>query len=174
LQGLAHCAYVTWSTGIGIGLCVDDHVLHGKNGNAGHAGHMFVNDNLDALCGCGNMGDVEGQVAGNAMARRFASHGYPDAAVLRAAARGGDAAALGIVDALCLVMGRMLYNLVATLDLQGISMGGSVFSHHHEFLLPRLRVHIEGRLPALTQGFVLTGAGLGDKVGDFAALALVR
>ena len=173
LQGLAHCAYVTWSTGIGIGLCVDGHVLRGKNGNAGHAGHMFVNDNLDALCGCGNFGDVEGQVAGNALARRYASHGYPDAAALLAAARSGAAPASGIVEGLCLVMGRMLYNLVATLDLQGISMGGSVFLHHQEFLLPRLRATIDGKLPALTQGFVLTGAGLGDKVGDYAALALI-
>jgi glucokinase len=48
LQGMAHCAYVTWSTGIGVGLCVDGHVLRGKHGNAGHAGHMFVSDNNDA------------------------------------------------------------------------------------------------------------------------------
>ena len=27
---LASCAYVTWSTGIGTGLCVDGHVLRGK------------------------------------------------------------------------------------------------------------------------------------------------
>jgi glucokinase len=67
-----HCAYVTWSTGIGLGLCVDGHVLRGKNGNAGHAGHSFVTDNQDALCGCGNTGDVEGMIAGNAIARRFA------------------------------------------------------------------------------------------------------
>jgi len=56
---LANCAYVTWSTGIGTGLCVDGQVLRGKNGNAGHAGHLFVSDNSDALCGCGNVGDVE-------------------------------------------------------------------------------------------------------------------
>jgi glucokinase len=56
LQGLDHCAYVTWSTGIGVGLCVDGRVLRGKNGNAGHAGHMFVSDDDSAaLCGCGNM-----------------------------------------------------------------------------------------------------------------------
>ena len=77
---MANCAYVTWSTGIGTGLCVDGHVLRGKNGNAGHAGHLFVSDNNDALCGCGNVGDVEGLVAGNAIARRFASAGYADAA----------------------------------------------------------------------------------------------
>ena len=71
LQGFDHCAYITWSTGIGCGLCVDGHVLRGKNGNAGHAGHMFVSDNNDALCGCGNVGDVEALTAGSAIARRF-------------------------------------------------------------------------------------------------------
>ncbi len=173
LQGQDHCAYVTWSTGIGVGLCVDGHVLRGKNGNAGHAGHMFVDDNDDALCGCGNIGDVEGQVAGNALARRFASVGYADAAALLVAAQDGDPRAEAIVDAVCRVMGRALYNLVATLDLQRISLGGSVFWHHRDFLLPRLQSHVTGKLPALTAGVELVEAGLGDSLGDYAALALV-
>jgi glucokinase len=176
LQGLDNCAYVTWSTGIGWGLCVDGHVLRGKHGNAGHAGHMFVSDgpdDLDALCGCGNFGDLEGLVAGNAIARRFAGAGYPDAATVFAAARAGDAAAVAIVDELCRVMGRALYNVVVTLDLQRISLGGSVFWHHRDYLLPRLQAFIDGKLPALTQGFELVAAGLGDKVGDYGALALV-
>ena len=173
LQGVDHCGYVTWSTGIGFGLCVDGHVLRGKNGNAGHAGHMFVTDNSDALCGCGNIGDVEGLIAGNALPRRFWTLGYADAAALLNAARAGESVASGIVDGLCLVMGRTLYNLVITLDLQRISMGGSVFWHHRDFLLPKLRTHIAGKLPALTAGFELVSAGLGEKVGDYAALALV-
>jgi glucokinase len=172
LQGLDHCAYVTWSTGIGVGLCVDGNVLRGKNGNAGHAGHMFVNDNDDALCGCGNLGDVEGQVAGNALARRFAKAGFVDATALLLAARRDDPQATAIVDDQCRVMGRTLYNLVVTLDLQKISMGGSVFWHHRAFLLPKLLSHIAGKLPALTAGFELVEAGLGDTVGDYAALAL--
>ena len=173
LQGFDHCAYVTWSTGIGLGLCVDGHVLRGKNANAGHAGHMYVNDNKDALCGCGNVGDVEGLIGGNAIARRFAGRGFADAAALLGAARQGDAAALVLVDELCLVMGRMLYNLVVTLDLQAISIGGSVFWHHRDFLLPRLIPHMDGHLPSLTAGVQILPAGLQDKVGDYAALALV-
>ena len=70
-------------------------------------------------------------------------------------------------------MGRTLYNVVITLDLQRISVGGSVFWHHRDYLLPRLRSHIDGKLGALTQGFELVEAGLGDRVGDYAALALV-
>jgi len=169
LQGVDHCAYVTWSTGIGVGLCVDGHVLRGKHGNAGHAGHMFVSDDDTALCGCGNLGDVEALVAGNAVARRFGR----DAAALLQAAGAGDTGALATVDALCRVLGRMLYNLVATLDLQRISLGGSVFWHHRALLLPRLQAQLDGKLPALTAGVTLAPAGLEDRVGDYAALALL-
>lgn len=169
LQGFDHCAYVTWSTGIGVGLCVDGRVLRGKNGNAGHAGHMFVSDNDDALCGCGNIGDVEALVAGNAIARRFGA----DAAILLRRAQDGDTAATAMVDELCRVMGRALYNLVVTLDLQRISLGGSVFWHHHTYLLPRLRAQVAGKLPALTDGCELVSAGLADRVGDYAALSLL-
>ena len=173
LQGLDHCAYVTWSTGIGVGLCVDGRPLHGKNGNAGHAGHMFVSDNNDALCGCGNIGDLEALVAGNAMPRRFSALGYADAAALLEAARTGDVQAGLVVDDVCRIMGRALYNLVVTLDLQRISVGGSVFWHHQDHLLPRLQAQLSGRLPALTDGVEIVPAGLRDQVGDYAALALL-
>lgn len=173
LRGSANCAYVTWSTGVGVGLCVDDHVLRGKNGNAGHAGHMFVSDNDEALCGCGNLGDLEALVGGSAMAQRFAPQGYPDAESLLGAARDGEAKAQAIAEELCRIMGRALYNLVVTLDLERISLGGGVFSNQHDYLLPRLQSQIKGKLPALTDGSVLLPAGLGDRVGDYGALALV-
>lgn len=169
LKGFDHCAYVTWSTGIGMGLCVDGRVLRGKNGNAGHAGHMFVSDNDDALCGCGNVGDVEALVAGNAIARRFGA----DAAALMRSAQSGDAAALATARELCRVMGRTLYNLVVVLDLQRVSLGGSVFWNNREFLLPMLQVEVAGKLPALTDASELVPAGLQDRVGDYAALALL-
>jgi glucokinase len=71
------------------------------------------------------------------------------------------------------VMGRALYNITVTLDLQRISLGGSVFLHNQEFLLPRLQAQLAGKLPALTNGCELVAAGLGDRVGDYAALALL-
>ncbi|AVS79032.1 sugar kinase [Paracidovorax avenae] len=169
LQGLDHCAYVTWSTGVGVGLCVDGIVLRGKNGNAGHAGHSFSSDGPpDAACGCGNVGDVESLVAGNAIPRRWGR----DAGGLIGAAREGDAAASEAVAQMCRVLGRMLYNLVAILDLQRISIGGSVFLHHQDFLLPRLQAEVSGHLPALTGGVLVVPAGLGLQIGDYAALAM--
>ncbi|WP_325342733.1 ROK family protein [Xylophilus sp.] len=176
LRGLDHCAYVTWSTGVGMGLCVDGRILRGKNGNAGHGGHMFVSDDATgALCGCGNYGDVEALVAGSAIGRRAAAsgHGWKDARGLFEAAEAGDAEATAVVDEACRVLGRALYNTVALLDLQAISLGGSVFWHHRDFLLPRLQAQVADHLPPLTAGVRLLPAGLGERVGDFAALALV-
>ena len=169
LQGFDHCAYVTWSTGIGCGLRVDGKVLRGKNGNAGHAGHMFVSDNDDALCGCGNIGDVEAITAGSAIARRFGV----DAPVLFKLAQQGEREAQAKVDELCRVLGRALYNLIIALDLERISIGGSVFWHNRDYLLPKLKSQIAGKMAALTDDCELVGAGLQDRVGDYAALALL-
>ncbi|WP_313069632.1 ROK family protein [Melaminivora sp.] len=171
LAGIDDCAYVTWSTGVGVGLCVDGRVLGGKNGNAGHAGHSFVGDvpGPAPLCGCGNRGDVESLVGGGLLPARL---GVRAPALLQAAGR-GDAAALAQVRQLCCLMGRLLYNLVATLDLERISLGGAVFLHHQALLLPLLREQVQQYFPALTQGVQLVPAGLGPQVADYAALALL-
>ena len=175
LRGVDNCAYVTWSTGIGMGFCVDGRVLRGKNGNAGHGGHTFVVDDDDqAVCGCGNRGDVESLIAGISIGQRFGRDGWADAGALMDAARGGDASAAAIVTGLVRVMGRALYNAVALMDLQRISLGGSVFWNHRDFLLPQLQAFVASHFPALTEGVELVPAGLADRVGDYAALALVE
>ncbi len=151
LKGLDDCAYATWSTGVGVGLCVDGRALRGKNGNAGHAGHSFVVDDASgALCGCGNLGDVEG--TGGRQLDRPALRRSPRPICSARPQPLANRMALEIVDALCRVMGRMLYNLVATLDLQRISLGGSVFWHHRDFLLPRLQAQVDGKLLAAHAG----------------------
>ncbi len=175
LQGVDDCAYVTWSTGIGMGLAVGGRVLRGKNGNAGHGGHTFASGPAEGpTCGCGNVGDLESLVSGTAMARRFRDQGFADAEALLEAAKTGDATASGIVDDLCRILGRGLFNVVALLDLQRISLGGSVFWHHRDHLLPRLQAELAAHLPALTRGVELVPAGLQDRVGDYAALALLQ
>ena len=169
LQGVDDCAYVTWSTGVGTGLCVGGRVLRGKNGNAGHAGHMFVTEDDQALCGCGNLGDLEALVGGIFIEGRFGL----DPAALMLRAQAGDAPSLASVDQLCRVMGRALYNLVVTLDLQRIGLGGGVFWPNRGLLLPRLQAQVSGHMRPLTAGCELVPAGLGERVGDYAALALL-
>jgi glucokinase len=170
LQGFDHCAYVTWSTGIGVGLCVDGVVLRGKNSNAGHAGHMFVSDPVPwAKCGCGNVGDIEGSCGGFSLQ----AAGKQPVQQLFASAQQGDHAATAMVDHAIRCFARMLYNLIVTLDLQRVAIGGSVFYHHHDWLLPRITAALPGGLVSLTAGCEIVAAGLAARVGDFAALALV-
>ena len=100
-------------------------------------------------------------------------NGWADSAILFIAAKAMNTPATEIIDALCDDMGRALYNLIVTLDLERISLGGSVFWHHREYLLPKLQSVIQGKMPALTATCELVPAGLGDQVGDWGALALV-
>lgn len=168
-QDEANCVYATWSTGIGFGLCVDGHILNGKNGNAGHAGHMLLSDQNDMLCGCGNRGDVEAMVSGRNLGRRF---GQPTSALF-AAAQAGEPAARETAFQAARSFGRALYNIAVTLDTRVFIVGGSIWTHHGQWLAPIVEQEIAARLPALTQGVSIVPAHLGELVTDIGALAMV-
>jgi len=161
--------YVTWSTGIGFGLCVDGHILNGKAGNAGHAGHMLLSDTSDALCGCGNRGDLEGMIGG----RNIGKHLGKPLQQLFSDAKQGDTAALQVLQDAARWFGRALYNLVAILDTEAIFVGGSVWRHNEDLLAPLIQQEIDRRFVALTRGVRVSGATLGELVTDIGALALV-
>ncbi|WP_420474928.1 ROK family protein [Noviherbaspirillum sp. ST9] len=162
------CAYVTWSTGVGFGLCVDGRVLRGKNGNAGHAGHMLLSEVDESVCGCGNRGDLEALVSG----RNVGNRSHMPAAELFQKAREGDAQAREIAERAANWFGRGLYNVVATLDTRTFVIGGSVWLHHGDWLTPLVMREIESRFPALTGGVRILPAALGRLVADVGALAL--
>jgi glucokinase len=165
----ANSVYVTWSTGIGFGLCVDGHILNGKAGNAGHAGHMLMSDSLTALCGCGNLGDLEGMIGG----RNFGKHlGRPLETIFHDAQR-GDAAALNVVQEAARWFGRALYNLTTILDIETIFVGGSVWRLNEALLTPLVQKEITDRFPALTRGVTVQSTTLGELVTDMGAFALV-
>jgi glucokinase len=164
-----NCVYATWSTGIGFGLCVDGHLLRGKNGNAGHGGHMLMSEHEDAPCGCGNRGDLEGLVSGRNLVRGRNT----TTAMLFDAARAGDAGARAAARRAARWFGRALYNFAVTLDTRTFVIGGSVWEHHGAWLEPIVRGEIESRLPALTAGVRVMPAALGAMVVDVGALCLV-
>ena len=62
-------AYLTISSGIGAGVCVDGHVLSGWDGNAGEVGHVTVDHEGRMTCGCGIDGHWEAYCSGNNIPR---------------------------------------------------------------------------------------------------------
>lgn len=140
LSGNDHCAYMTWSTGIGFGLMCDGRLLRGKRGNAGHAGHAvshFTSPD-DPVCGCGNVGDVESLAGGAALARAWG--GSTEA--LFTALRAGDPAARRLVERALDAVASALYNLIVTLDLERIAIGGGLFFAQRDILLESLRERV--------------------------------
>ena len=61
--------YLTISSGIGAGVCVDGNVLSGWDGNAGEVGHMTLDPHGFMTCGCGHEGHWEGYCSGNNIPR---------------------------------------------------------------------------------------------------------
>ncbi|GAB3679506.1 ROK family protein [Salinarchaeum chitinilyticum] len=57
--------YLTISSGIGAGVCVDGNVLDGWDGNAGEVGHMMLDPQGHLTCGCGSDGHWEAYCSGN-------------------------------------------------------------------------------------------------------------
>ncbi len=57
--------YVTFSSGIGAGICVDGNVISGWDGNAGEVGHMTLDPHGFMTCGCGHEGHWEAYCSGN-------------------------------------------------------------------------------------------------------------
>ncbi|WP_435334814.1 ROK family protein [Haloarchaeobius sp. TZWWS8] len=58
-------AYITISSGIGAGVCVDGRVIAGWDGNAGEVGHYVVDPQGRLTCGCGKDGHWEAYCSGN-------------------------------------------------------------------------------------------------------------
>ena len=149
LRGTTDCAYITWSTGIGVGLMLDGQLLRGKSGNAGHAGHSVVPSRSSPLpqCGCGNEGDVESLAGGASLARRWGA----DTESLFDAWRAGDARAAALVDQAIDAVADLIYNLVVTLDIDHVAIGGGLFCAQADRLLHALRARVaaSGRRPGM-------------------------
>lgn len=140
LHGAEHCAYMTWSTGIGFGLMSDGRLLRGKHGNAGHAGHAVPPSIIDGdpVCGCGNVGDLESLAGGAALARAWGAS--PES--LFAAARSGEPSARRLIERAIDAVAAALYNLVVTLDLERVAIGGGLFGAQRDSLLEPLRARV--------------------------------
>jgi len=62
-------AYLTISSGIGAGVCVDGCILSGWDGNAGEIGHVTVDADGRMTCGCGRPGHWEAYCSGENIPR---------------------------------------------------------------------------------------------------------
>lgn len=118
------------STGVGGGLVLGGAPYAGRTGNAGHVGHMVVEQ--DGLpCPCGGRGCVETVAAGPSLVRWARANGWsapPTAGAreLAAAAEAGDPVALRAFGRGATALAAMIASVAAVCDLDLVVIGGGV------------------------------------------------
>jgi glucokinase len=174
--------YLTISSGIGAGVCVDGNVLSGWDGNAGEVGHMTLDPAGAMRCGCGKDGHWEGYCSGNNIPR-YAAYLHDETAMETAlpltddafsaadvfAHAGEDAFADHVVDRLAHWNAMGVANLVHAYAPLVVYVGGAVALHNPERVLDPIRERLPDMVMANVPDVQLTT--LGDDVVVEGALA---
>ena len=136
-RGLRDVAFVSISTGIGVGILSNGVVLRGAHGIAGAAGWFALDPAWKDSYGA--MGCWEAEAAGPAIARRFDA---PDAAAVVQAARAGDPAASAVLTHAARYTAMGIANLISVLNPEAVVLGGGVMQGAGDLLLDRIRADV--------------------------------
>jgi glucokinase len=165
------------STGVGGGLVLDAAPYDGRTGNAGHVGHVVVDQDGEP-CSCGGRGCVETIAAGPRMAQWARKNGWDapagaDAKELADAANAGDPVALQAFRRGATAVAAMIASVSAVCDLDLVVIGGGV-AKSGALLFDPLREALSSyaRLDFL-RGLRVLPAELGSDAGLVGAAALL-
>jgi glucokinase len=117
---------------VGGGLILDNHLIEGASGNAGHIGHVVVDPDDGPLCACGAIGCLEAIARGPALTAWAQDEGWrPGQPEVSAKDLAGDAAqGHGVARAAMRRAGRALGIAIASAtnlcDLEVVSVGGGL------------------------------------------------
>ena len=165
------------STGVGGGLVLDAAPYDGRTGNAGHVGHVVVDQDGEP-CSCGGRGCVETVAAGPRMAQWARKNGWDapagaDAKELADAANAGNPVALQAFRRGATAVAAMIASVSAVCDLDLVVIGGGV-AKSGALLFDPLREALStyARLDFL-RGLRVLPAELGSDAGLVGAAALL-
>lgn len=190
-QGTDNMVFLTFGTGLGAGIIMNGGLISGFSGMAGELGHVRLSDS--GPIGYGKAGSVEGFCSGSGirqlgiqMAKEALLRGENmpycckseddlssiNAKILADAARLGDRTALEVYRISGEALGRALAIVVDLLNPERIIIG-SIFTRAEDLLRP----HMERTLSCEALSLSLSAckilpSGLGEEIGDYAALSV--
>ncbi|WP_386692492.1 MULTISPECIES: N-acetylmannosamine kinase [unclassified Lonepinella] len=119
-------AFIVVSTGVGGGIILNGELQTGPNGVVGHIGHSLADPNGE-MCGCGRRGCVEAVAAGRAIERDAQKWDTPcTPKEVFALFRKNDEKATALVHRSAKAIANLVADLVISLDIQHVVIGGSV------------------------------------------------
>ena len=173
-RNVENLAYITLSTGIGVGALVNGKLLLGKDGNAHEMGHAVVNYDSPFKCGCGKIGHWEAYASGRniprfakylaqtkfkellneSMLRNKIVNNSLEAKDVFEAAKKKDSLALKIIDELGKVNASGFANVINAYDPELITVGGAMALNNPKELiidpiLKYLDMYVVNRIPKI-------------------------
>ena len=184
-QGYKSMVLVTLGTGVGGGIILDGKPVHGSTGAGGEIGHMVLNRNETAVCGCGKKGCVEQYCSATGIARltRLALAESETPSSLRGmerimakdvfdAANAGDKLAQDVLEQVYAYMGEFIANICCVVNPEIIVFGGGV-SRAGQPLLEGVKRHFARWGYHACQDTKFALATLGNDAGAYGAFKLV-
>ncbi len=186
-RGTRDMAFLTFGTGLGAGLILDGKLYSGASDMAGEVGHVRLAD--DGPLGYGKYGSAEGFCSGGGIARTGVSYAARgEAPRLLEAANGnlnnitakliaeladaGDAPCRKIYGDCGRRLGMLLSFLMDIVNPERIVLGG-VFMRSEALIRPSMEAVISAEaLPHAARACRVVPAGLGEAIGDYAALSV--
>ena len=188
-KGSRNMIFLTFGTGLGAGLILNGQLYSGTNGNAGEVGHIRLADT--GPVGFGKAGSFEGFCSGGGIGRlayrmaldekekgkapAYFKEGMTEADVtaktVADAAHEGDPTAIEVYRVSGTYLGKGLSILIDVLNPERIVIG-SVFLRSGDLLAKTLYSELEREaLAPSLRACTIVPAGLGESIGDYAAIA---
>ena len=189
-KGYNNVVFLTFGTGLGAGLILDGRLYSGTNDNAGECGHIRLAE--DGPVGYGKAGSFEGFCSGGGIASLGRTMTLDkinkgekvafcptlddldsiNAKVIADYADAGDEFAKSIYAVSGRHLGMGLSVLIDILNPEVIIIG-SIFSRSRNLLWEECKKVIDKEaLPGAASVCKVVTSGLGEKIGDYAALSL--
>ena len=183
-QGCENMVFATLGTGVGGGIVIDGHLLHGAHGSGGEIGHLVLNRDETEQCGCGKRGCVEQYCSATGIVRMAYKHlastdAFSSLRILESisckdifdAGKAGDAVALEILDKYYALLGEFLADLCCVVNPEAVVLGGGV-SKAGQVLLDGTRPHFLKHVFHAASNVRFALASLGNDAGAYGAFKL--
>ena len=183
-QGCDNMVFVTLGTGVGGGIVVEGHLLHGAHGSGAEIGHLVLKRDETIPCNCGKYGCVEQYCSATGIVRlaKEAMESVSELSRLHRAnpltckdifdaGKAGDPLALQVLDQYYAYLGEFLANVCDVVDPDAVVLGGGV-SKAGQMLLDGTRPYFDKYVFHAASGARFALVSLGNDAGAYGAFKL--